>query len=49
MVHKFANIQTVFGFLPTLVLRDHSKWRANKTEHGKGDNVHLNVRHKSNK
>ena len=27
MEHKFANIQTAFGFLSMLVLRDHSKWR----------------------
>ena len=36
MEHKFANIQIVFDFLTTLVLRDHSKWRANKKEHGQG-------------
>ena len=36
-VHKFANIQTAFDILSTLVLRDNSKWRANKSEHGKVD------------
>ena len=32
--HNFANIKTAFDFLSTLVLRDQSKWRANKNEHG---------------
>ena len=31
--HEFANIQTAFQILSTLVLRDHPKWRANKSEH----------------
>ena len=35
MEHNFANIKTAFDFLSTLVLRDQSKWRANKNEHGK--------------
>ena len=48
-VHKFANIQTAFDILSTLVLRDNSKWRANKSEHGKVDNNHPNFRSKSNK
>ena len=34
MEHNFANIKTAFDFLSTLVLRDQSKWRANKSEHG---------------
>ena len=29
---KFTNIQTGFDFLSALVLRDHSKWRAIKSE-----------------
>ena len=33
MKHNFANIKTVFDFLSTLVLRDQSKWGANKNEH----------------
>ena len=32
--HKFANIQIVFDFLSILILRDHSKWGANKNKHG---------------
>ena len=36
-VHKFANIQTAFDIWSTLVLRDNSKWRANKSEYGKVD------------
>ena len=34
MENNFANIKTAFDFLTTLVLRDQSKWRANKNEHG---------------
>ena len=33
---KFTNIQIAFDFLPVLILRDHSKWRANKDEYGEG-------------
>ena len=33
MEHKFANKQTAFDFLPILILRYHSKWRANKNKH----------------
>ena len=33
----------------TLALRDHSKWKVNKTEHGEGNNDHPNFRSKSNK
>ena len=36
MEHKFANIQIAFDFLSVLKLRDHSKWRAKKKEHGEG-------------
>ena len=36
MEHKFANIQIAFHFLSVLKLRDHSKWRAKKSEHGEG-------------
>ena len=36
MEHKFANIQIAFDFLSVLKLRDHSKWRAKKNEHGEG-------------
>ena len=39
----------VFDILSTLVLRDHSKWRANKNERGEGDNAHPNILSKSNK
>ena len=41
-------MQTALDFLSTVVLKDHSKWKANKNEHGKGDNAHPNVRSKSN-
>ena len=34
MEHKFANVKIAFDFLSILKLRDHSKWRANKNEHG---------------
>ena len=46
--HKFANIQTQFVVLSTLVLRDYSKWRESKSEHGEGDNAHPNFCSKSN-
>ena len=46
---KFANIQTAFNILSALVLRQRSKWRKNKSEHGEGDTAHPNVRSKSNK
>ena len=36
MEYKFANIEIAFDFLPALILRDYSKWRANKNKHGKG-------------
>ena len=48
MEHKFANIQTQFIVLSTLVLRDYSKWRESKSEHGEGDNAHPNFCSKSN-
>ena len=35
--------------MSTLVLRDHSKWRASKNEHGMWDNAHPNFPSKSNK
>ena len=35
MEHNFVNIKTEYDVLSTLVLRDQSKWRANKSEHGK--------------
>ena len=31
---KFENIQIAFDFLSVLNLKDHSKWGANKNEHG---------------
>ena len=34
MEHKFPNIQIIFDFLSVLELRDHSRWRAKKKEHG---------------
>ena len=40
-------MQTALDFVSTLVLKDHSKWKANKNEHGEGDNAHPNVRSKS--
>ena len=42
-------MQTELDFLSTLALKDHSKWRATKNEHGKVDNAHPNFRSKSNK
>ena len=33
MEHNFTNIKTAFDILSTLVLKDQSKWRANKNEH----------------
>ena len=42
-------MQTAFNFLSTLVLLDHSKWRANKNEHGKVDIAHPKVCPKNNK
>ena len=36
MEHQFANMQIASDFLSVHKLRDHSKWRAKKTEHGKG-------------
>ena len=49
MEHKFANMQNGFNFLSTVVLRDYSDWRANKIEHGDGDDAHSKVHYKSNK
>ena len=34
--HKLANMQIASDFLSVLKLRDHSKWRAKKNEHGEG-------------
>ena len=34
MEQKFPNIQITFDFLSALELRDHSRWRAKKKEHG---------------
>ena len=45
---KLANISNATGFLSTLVLRDHSKWRANKHKDEEEHNAHLNFRSKSN-
>ena len=42
-------IQSAFDILSTLVLRDHSKWKPNKNEHGEGDNAYPNFYSKSNK
>ena len=36
MEHRFANIQIAFDFLSVLKIRDPSKWRAKKNEHGEG-------------
>ena len=49
MEHKLTNTHTVFDFLSTIVLRDHSNWRANKNEDGKRNNAHPHVRSKRNK
>ena len=46
---KFGNIQIAFDFLSVLKLKDHSKWRAKKKEHGGVDNAHPNISSKSNK
>ena len=48
MEHKLTNIQIAFDFLLVLKLRDHSKWRAKKNEHG-GDDAHPNFHSKNNK
>ena len=42
-------MQTAFDFLSVLKLRDHSKWRAKKNEHGGGDDAHPNFHSKNNK
>ena len=47
--HKFANIQIAFDFLSVRTLRDHSKRRGQKNEHGDGINADSNVHSKSNK
>ena len=49
MEHKFPIIKTAFDILSTLVLRDHSKWRANKNKLGEGNNAHQNFCYKNNK
>ena len=49
MEHKVPNIQIAFDFLSVLKLRDHSKQRGQKNEHGDGINAASNVRSKSNK
>ena len=36
MERNFSKIQIAFDFLSILILSDHSKWRANKNEHGEG-------------
>ena len=41
--HKFANMRTLFYFLSTFVLRNHSKRRGNQNEHGKGNNPYAIV------
>ena len=41
-------MQTGLDFWSALVLKDHFKWKANKNEHGEGDNTYLNVHSKSN-
>ena len=41
-------MQTTLDFLSALVLKDHSKWKANKNKHGEGDNAYPNVRSKIN-
>ena len=41
MEHKLTNIQIAFDFLLVLKLRDHSKWRAKKNEHGGGGGMML--------
>ena len=42
-------MQIALDFLSILVLKDHSKWKANKNEHGEGDNARPDFRSKSNK
>ena len=41
-------MQGELDFLSALVLKDRSKWKANKSKHREGDNAHSNVRSKSN-
>ena len=36
MEHKLAIIQVAFDFLSVLILRDHTKWIANKNKHREG-------------
>ena len=36
MEYNFANIEIAFDLLSVLILKDYSKWRANKNKHGKG-------------
>ena len=45
----YADYTNYTWFLSTFVLKDHSKWKANKNEHGDGDNAHPNVHSKSDK
>ena len=40
-------MQTALNFLSTFELKDHSKSKSNKNEHGEGDNVHPKVCSKS--
>ena len=49
MEDKFTNMQIAFDFLSSLALKEHSKWRANRNEHGMGNNAYPNVRSRSNK
>ena len=41
-------MQTGLDFLSISVLKDNSKLKANKNEHGEEDNAHSNVLSKSN-
>ena len=46
---KFSNIQTAFDFFMNTCIKGPIKWKANKNEHGEGDNPHLKVCCKSKK
>ena len=41
-------MQTALDFLSTLVLKDHSKYKAKKNKHGEENNAHMNVHSRSN-
>ena len=42
-------MQTTPDFKATLVLKDYSNSKTDKSDHGRGNNAHPNVRSKNNK